>query len=113
MPNFAWTQGCVSHIGIEQDRHAELPRDVDESAATVTDEGAEGPLDLAARHGVFQGRVMASVLEDARSALRAFLRSASFNRTLVRRFVAMLASTGGGYYAVTLSVISRAFDRTA
>src|SRR6266568_1201238 len=39
-----------------------------------------------------RARVMASVLEEARSALRAFLRSASFNRTLVRRFVAMLAS---------------------
>jgi hypothetical protein len=39
---------------------------------------------------------MASVLEEARSALRAFLRSASLNRTLVRRFVAMLAS-GGKY----------------
>src|SRR6266542_1854845 len=50
---------------------------------------------------------MASVLEEARSALRAFLRSASFNRTLVRRFVAMLAS-GKVYYGVSWSVISRA-----
>src|SRR5438093_5387167 len=48
-------QGVEIHVCIEQDRHAGLPIDVDESAAAVTDESAEGPLDLAVRHGVFEG----------------------------------------------------------